>query len=143
MKRRMVSVGPLSETGGMTTWIRDPSSSRASTIGELSSMRRPTRLTMRSMTCISWSAVSNRYGVSERRPARSIQISSGPLTMISVIVGSAMSRSRGPKPSSSLWIRVTVAIPSSRSRGCPSAQAVSLTSSASRSRTAWSLVSDR
>ena len=63
MKRRMVSVGPFSEIGGMTTWIRDPSSSRASTIGELSSMRRPTRLTMRSMTCISWSAVSNRYGV--------------------------------------------------------------------------------
>ena len=39
---RIVRSGPESESGGMTTFTRLPSGRRASTIGEASSMRRPT-----------------------------------------------------------------------------------------------------
>src|SRR5919199_6890270 len=39
---RIVSVGPLRESGGMIALTRDPSGSRASPIGEDSSIRRPT-----------------------------------------------------------------------------------------------------
>ena len=44
--------GPSSASGGMMALTREPSGSRASTIGLDSSMRRPTELTMRSMICI-------------------------------------------------------------------------------------------
>src|SRR5579859_4160802 len=47
---RMVRQGPFNAMGGMTTLTRDPSLRRASQIGVDSSTRRPTRLTMRSMT---------------------------------------------------------------------------------------------
>ena len=47
---RMVSVEPLKASGGMIALTRDPSASRASTSGEDSSIRRPTRETIRSMT---------------------------------------------------------------------------------------------
>jgi hypothetical protein len=46
----MVSVDPLKASGGMIALTREPSASRASTSGEDSSMRRPTRETIRSMT---------------------------------------------------------------------------------------------
>ena len=46
--------GPSSASGGMIALTREPSCSRASTIGLDSSMRRPTELTMRSMICIRW-----------------------------------------------------------------------------------------
>ena len=49
-KRRIESSGPSTASGGMIALTREPSGRRASTIGELSSMRRPTPLTMRSMT---------------------------------------------------------------------------------------------
>ena len=49
-KRRIDSSGPSTASGGMMALTREPSGRRASTIGELSSMRRPTPLTMRSMT---------------------------------------------------------------------------------------------
>ena len=39
---RIVSVGPFSESGGMIALTREPSGRRASTIGDASSMRRPT-----------------------------------------------------------------------------------------------------
>ena len=48
---RMVRHGPLSAIGGMTTLTREPSLRRASQIGVDSSTLRPTRLTMRSITC--------------------------------------------------------------------------------------------
>jgi hypothetical protein len=51
-KRRIDMIGPSSASGGMIALTREPSGSRASTIGELSSTRRPTRDTMRSMICI-------------------------------------------------------------------------------------------
>src|SRR5919202_3570851 len=38
---RIVSVGPLSASGGMIAFTREPSGRRASTIGEGSSTRRP------------------------------------------------------------------------------------------------------
>ena len=50
--RRIDSDGPSTASGGMMALTRDPSCSRASTIGLDSSMRRPTVLTMRSMICI-------------------------------------------------------------------------------------------
>jgi hypothetical protein len=48
-KRRMVSVGPLSASGGMITLTRSPVGRRASTIGLDSSTRRLTCETMRSI----------------------------------------------------------------------------------------------
>ena len=47
---RMVSVEPLTANGGMIAFTRDPSSRRASTSGDDSSMRRPTLVTIRSIT---------------------------------------------------------------------------------------------
>ena len=48
-KRRIVSVGPLSASGGMITLTRSPVGRRASTIGLDSSTRRLTCETMRSI----------------------------------------------------------------------------------------------
>ena len=48
-KRRMDRTGPISERGGMTAHMREPSARRASTMGDESSMRRPMFETMRSM----------------------------------------------------------------------------------------------
>ena len=56
---RIVSAGPLSAIGGMTTFTRDPSFRRASHMGVDSSTRRPTRLTIRSMTWRIWRSDSN------------------------------------------------------------------------------------
>ena len=46
---RIVNEEPLKASGGITALIREPSARRASTSGEDSSMRRPTRETIRSM----------------------------------------------------------------------------------------------
>ena len=54
-KRRMETQAPSSASGGMMALKREPSAIRASTIGQVSSTRRPTRETMRSMICIRWS----------------------------------------------------------------------------------------
>jgi len=40
--------GPISDSGGITAQTREPSASRASTIGDESSIRRPMAETMRS-----------------------------------------------------------------------------------------------
>ena len=50
----MESSGPSTASGGMMAFTRDPSARRASTMGELSSTRRPTADTMRSMTRSRW-----------------------------------------------------------------------------------------
>ena len=47
---RIVRHGPRSASGGMMALTREPSFRRASTIGVDSSMRRPSGVTMRSMT---------------------------------------------------------------------------------------------
>ena len=46
---RIVSVGPLSASGGMIAFTREPSGRRASTIGDDSSIRRPIVDTILSM----------------------------------------------------------------------------------------------
>ena len=70
-KRRMDRMGPSTASGGMIALTREPSARRASTIGELSSILRPTPLTMRSMTrsrCLSsWNVAVTRSST----PARS------------------------------------------------------------------------
>ena len=65
---RMVSEEPLKANGGMTALTREPSSRRASTIGVDSSMRRPMRETILSMTRRRCSSESNRREVRWRRP---------------------------------------------------------------------------
>ena len=70
--RRIDSAGPSSASGGMIAFTRDPSRSRASTIGLDSSMRRPTELTIRSMIsnrC--WSSLKT-ISVSSSLPLRSM-----------------------------------------------------------------------
>ena len=46
---RIVTAAPSRASGGMIALNRDPLAIRASTIGEVSSIRRPTRETIRSM----------------------------------------------------------------------------------------------
>jgi len=70
-KRRMESTGPSRASGAITALTRDPSGSRASTRGEDSSTRRPTRDTIRSMMAIRWSSSWKTTSVRSRRPARS------------------------------------------------------------------------
>jgi hypothetical protein len=53
-KRRIVRVAPSSEIGSMIALTREPSGKRASTIGEASSMRRPSGAMMRSMIVRRW-----------------------------------------------------------------------------------------
>jgi len=65
---RMVSVEPLTASGGMIALTREPSMSRASTKGEDSSMRRPTLLTMRSITRRRCASSSNFTGLSVSLP---------------------------------------------------------------------------
>ena len=68
---RMVSVDPLNASGGMIALTREPSARRASTSGEDSSIRRPTRETMRSMTRRRCSSEVNRVVVRSSLPLRS------------------------------------------------------------------------
>ena len=49
---RMDSTGPLRARGGMITFTLDPSGRRASTMGEDSSIRRPTAETILSIICM-------------------------------------------------------------------------------------------
>ena len=68
---RIVSVDPLNASGGMIALTRDPSARRASTSGDDSSIRRPTRETMRSMTRRRCSSEVNRVAVRSSLPLRS------------------------------------------------------------------------
>ncbi|SCF76417.1 hypothetical protein GA0115255_105574 [Streptomyces sp. Ncost-T6T-2b] len=104
-KRRMVSVAPVSDSGGMITLTRSPLGRRASTIGLDSSTRRLTVDTIRSMVCISCSWEPKRIGSCSTLPLRSTKIWSGPLTMISVMDASSRSGSRMPRPSASSTTR--------------------------------------
>ena len=68
---RIVTVGPFSAIGGMIAFTREPSGKRASTVGDDSSMRRPSGETMRSMTRITCSSSLNSTSVSSSLPLRS------------------------------------------------------------------------
>ena len=60
---RTLSVGPTREMGRITALMREPSGRRASTMGELSSMRRPNGDTIRSMIRMRWSSSSKAMSV--------------------------------------------------------------------------------
>ena len=68
---RIVSDGPVMARGGMIAFTREPSGSRASTIGLASSMRRPVWATIRSITCSRWRSEANWTSVSSIWPLRS------------------------------------------------------------------------
>ena len=95
---RIDSAGPSSASGGMIAFTREPSGSRASTMGLDSSTRRPTRETMRSMMRSRWRSSSKRTGLRSSRPARSTHTSWAPLTRMSQTPASASSGSSGPRP---------------------------------------------
>ena len=107
LKRRMVMVGPFSATGGMMALTREPSGRRASTSGEDSSMRRPSGATMRSITLRMASSSENASGTCCSLPLRSTKMSVALLTMISLISGSVISLSRGPRPTASSTLSCT------------------------------------
>ena len=100
-KRRIDSIGPSTATGAITAFTREPSGRRASTMGDDSSMRRPTRLTIFSMMRITCAASLNSTGVRWSFPLRSTYTSLGVVTRMSEMVGSASSGSSGPRPNTS------------------------------------------
>ena len=98
---RMVTVGPSIEQGGMIAFTREPSGRRASTIGHLRSMRRPSGRMMRSITFSTWSSFAKRIGVWLTLPRCSTYTTFGPFTITSETDSSRSSGSIGPKPNSS------------------------------------------
>jgi hypothetical protein len=98
---RIVMQGPRSASGGITAFTREPSLSLASTSGVDSSMRRPSGVTMRSITARTASSSVKRSGERSSTPPRSTKIVSGSTTMISLTRSSASRRSSGPRPSAS------------------------------------------
>ena len=67
---RIVITGPMSDSGAMTQFTREPSARRASTRGLDSSMRRPSGVMIRSMirrTCsLLWNVASTRRILPDR-----------------------------------------------------------------------------
>ena len=104
---RIVTTGPSSARGGMMALNREPLGSRASTIGEVSSTRRPTRETMRSMICSRCSLSRKTTSDFWIRPSFSMKIFLGPLIMMSPILSSLSKSSSGPKPKVSSRISLT------------------------------------
>ena len=82
----MDSTGPSSASGGMMALTREPSASRASTIGLDSSMRRPTELTIRSMIRIRCASSLKTTSTGSSMPWRSTYTWSKRLTRMSEIV---------------------------------------------------------
>ena len=140
---RMVRAGPFNASGAMIAFTREPSRSLASTMGELSSMRRPSGETMRSITPRTDWSLLNTAGCLRRTPPHSTYSSSCRLTMISEMSGSASKDSSGPSPTASSTTCRRSA-PRSRSVGI-SASASSTSASNSRSascRKSASLIAD-
>ena len=71
---------------------REPSGRRASTIGEDSSTRRPTRDTMRSMICMQVAVVAKVASIFRSTPPFSMKTWSLPLTMMSEMLWIAQQR---------------------------------------------------
>src|SRR2546427_616651 len=95
---RIVTTGPLSASGGMMMFTREPSGKRASSYGFASSTRRPIGAMIRSITRMTCSSLTNVTSESCSLPLRSTYVRKGPLTMTSVMVSSLRSGSIGPKP---------------------------------------------
>jgi hypothetical protein len=121
-KRRIDSTGPSMASGGITALMREPSGSRASTIGLDSSTRRPTRLTMRSITAMRCASSRKRAGTLVSLPPFSTQMSCAPLTRMSLTLGSRNSGSIGPRPSTSCTTWSTMASRSACDIGVDSAR---------------------
>ena len=100
-KRRIETAGPSRASGGMMAFTRDPSASRASTMGDDSSTRRPTAPTIRSMICNKCRSSRNLTSTFCSLPKRSTKTMSLPFTRMSEMVGSASSASSGPRPNTS------------------------------------------
>ena len=116
-KRRMVTYGPSTATGGATTWTREPSPSRPSTQGERWSTRRPSGPTIRSISR-STAVRSRLRPLRASVPSRSIQTGPGPLIITSLTEGSASRGSIGPSPSTLATTRSTASSTvSGRARG--------------------------
>ncbi len=94
-------LGPRNARGGIIALTREPSLSRASTSGELSSTRRPSGVTIRSIAPITARSLVKLAPVSSSLPLRSTQISLAALTITSLTVGSRSSASSGPNPTAS------------------------------------------
>src|ERR1019366_4005939 len=116
-KRRMESRGPSTATGGITALTREPSGSRASTIGDDSSTRRPTRETIFSMIRSRCASSLNSTGVRYSLPPRSTYTWCGVVTRMSLTVGSCSSGSSGPSPKTSSRISSITRSFSTRLRG--------------------------
>ena len=69
---RIETEQPSMAMGGMAAFTRLPSGRRASTMGWLSSIRRPTPATMRFTIRSRWSLSRKRMGVSSSSPRRSM-----------------------------------------------------------------------
>ena len=67
----MVMLQPFKASGGITAFTREPSLRRASTMGELSSIRLPIGATIRSIAPITAWSVLNAISAFVRRPLRS------------------------------------------------------------------------
>ncbi len=93
---RMVSTGPSMASGGAMMLTREPSGRRASQIGEASSTRRPTWLTIRWQMFINCWLSRNRTPVSWILPPTSMKARFAPLTMMSAMSSRASSGSSGP-----------------------------------------------
>ncbi len=88
---RMVIAGLSIASGGMMAFTREPSGRRASTMGELSSMRRLSGATTFSMMRKMCAESLNRFSLKYRTPPRSKYTWSGRLTITSDTVGSSSS----------------------------------------------------
>ena len=132
---RMVIDGPFNANGGMMALTREPSGKRASTIGELSSMRRPSGDTIFSITCITCASSRNRTSVSTSLPLRSTYTWLGLLTMTSVTLSSFSRGWMGPNPITSSTTSETMRLRSNRGTGTGSSSmvrsAIRLTASSS------------
>ena len=120
--RRMVTtrLSRLATRGGMMPWNRLPSSSRPSAQGVLVERPRwpPARSSLRLKKRRSSAPSVNRRGVrSLGRPARTTQISSGPLMKISSTVSSVISSASGPQPRMSSTTRFATTSGSAGRRG--------------------------
>ncbi len=122
--------GPESDSGGITTFTREPSASRASQSGDASSTRRPSGARIRSIACISSASESKRTPVRSSRPRRSTYTSSGPFTITSSTAGSDSSGSSGPSPVASSSTRRQSASRSA-SGSAPASRSTSARTSAS------------
>ncbi len=127
-KRRIVRHGPDSDSGGITTFTRDPSASRASHSGAASSTLRPSGASTRSIACISSASPANSTPARCSLPPRSTYTDPGPFTITSSTAGSASRGSSGPSPVASSTTRSRRASRSASGSGAASRSTSSRTS---------------